>query len=120
MTRFAELLSGEHVDAATAEEMGNRMFESHGSYSMCGLGSDGTDWIVDRIAGSGLASGFYGAKITGGGSGGTVAILGTEAAGPAVRALAREYERETGRSAFVFEGSGPGAEESGVLSFRAP
>ena len=120
VTRFAELLSGEHVDAATAEEMGNRMFESHGSYSMCGLGSDGTDWIVDRIAGSGLASGLYGAKITGGGSGGTVAILGTEAAGPAVRALAREYERETGRSAFVFEGSGPGAEESGVLSFRAP
>ena len=63
----------------------------------------------------GVDRGLFGAKITGGGSGGTVAILGTNSASELVREIARRYERETGRSAVVFDGSGPGAEEIGVL-----
>ena len=63
-------------------------------------------WSWSREAGA--SRGLFGAKITGGGSGGTVAVLGTEAAEPTVRAIAREYEKETGREAEVFARSGPG------------
>ena len=51
--------------------------QSHASYGRCGLGSDGTDRIValvrDEAAAAALrgeAPALYGAKITGGGSGG--------------------------------------------------
>jgi len=84
------------------------MGESHASYSACGLGSDGTDRLVELVAQAGASRGVFGAKITGGGSGGTVAILGTEAAESAVRLIAREYEAETGREAVVFARSGMG------------
>ena len=107
--RFAALLDSlDSGDASTAREMGALMGESHASYSACGLGSDGTDQLVEMVARAGPAQGLFGAKITGGGSGGTVAILGTEAAEPAVRAIAREYQAETGREAVVFARSGPG------------
>jgi L-arabinokinase len=66
-----------------------------------------------RVAGP--ESGLLGAKITGGGSGGTVAVLGTDDAEERVRAIARRYSAQTGRRAEVFVGSGPGAEEVGVV-----
>ena len=93
-----------------------RYITSHASYGACGLGSDGTDRLVDLVMEAGPARGLFGAKITGGGSGGTVAILGTDAARGAVHHIAREYERETARTAVVFDASGPGADEIGVLS----
>ena len=89
------------------------MYDSHASYSACGLGSDGTDRLVALARDAGLARGIYGAKITGGGSGGTVAVLA--GAGGAVRAIAREYADETGRGAYVFEGSSPGAARIGAI-----
>jgi L-arabinokinase len=67
------------------------------------------------VGGLGPAHGLFGAKITGGGSGGTVAILGAEQAGAVVRDVAARYEAETGRRAEVFDESGPGAAEAGVL-----
>lgn len=48
------------------------MYQSHQSYSLCGLGSDGTDEIVTLARDK---KGIYGAKITGGGNGGTVCLL---------------------------------------------
>jgi L-arabinokinase len=107
--RFATLLDRLGSEGEpTARDMGALMGESHASYSACGLGSDGTDRLVEMVARAGPAAGLFGAKITGGGSGGTVAILGTEGAEPAVREIARAYEVETGREAFVFARSGPG------------
>ena len=50
------------------------MYESHASYGRCGLGSRGTDRLVALVKSAGPAAGLYGARITGGGSGGTVAI----------------------------------------------
>ena len=91
------------------------MYESHASYSACGLGSDGTDRLVALARGAGPACGVYGAKITGGGSGGTVALLADAAAGDAVRAIASRYAGETGRDAYVFEGSSPGAARIGAI-----
>jgi len=63
---------------------------------------------VELVAQAGALRGLFGAKITGGGSGGTVAVLGRDSAEAEVRAIAREYAGETGREAVVFERSGPG------------
>ena len=82
-----------------ARRLGALMYESHASYSACGLGSDGTDRLVALAREAGPARGIYGAKITGGGSGGTVALLADAGAGDAVRAIARRYAEETGRDA---------------------
>jgi L-arabinokinase len=95
--------------AVVAERLGALMHQSHGSYSACGLGSEGTDLLVALAREAGSAQGIYGAKITGGGSGGTVAILGRSDAGDRVADIGREYERRTGRTAYLFEGSSPGA-----------
>ena len=48
------------------------MYQSHQSYSLCRLGSERTDEIVGLAKN---APGVYGAKITGGGNGGTVCML---------------------------------------------
>jgi L-arabinokinase len=114
--QFAALLDalGSGGDGESiAREMGALMGESHASYSACGLGSEGTDRLVELVAGAGIGRGLFGAKITGGGCGGTVAVLGTDAAEAEVRAIARSYEQETGREAMVFARSGPG-----VLNFQ--
>jgi galactokinase len=111
--RFAELLSG-HPDGTALSEMGELMYASHASYSACGLGSEGTDLLVEFVQQAGPSQGLFGAKITGGGSGGTVAILGRADAGQAVARITRRYQEQTGREPFVFEGSSPGACHLGV------
>jgi L-arabinokinase len=63
----------------------------------------------------GVARRIYGAKITGGGSGGTVAVLAGAEAGETVRAIARQYTEESGREACIFEGSSPGAARIGAI-----
>lgn len=117
--RFAELLGALAAQpqngGAAAVELGRLMHESHQSYSACGLGSDGTDRLVELVAAVGPDRGLFGAKITGGGSGGTVAVFGTRAAEALVRDVAARYRAETGREARVFTDSGPGAAETGVL-----
>jgi L-arabinokinase len=103
------------LPSADAVRLGALMYESHASYSACGLGSDGTDRLVALARKAGAARGVYGAKITGGGSGGTVAVLADVGAGDTVRAIAREYAGETGHDAYVFEGSSPGAARIGAI-----
>ena len=112
--RFAQLLDSLGASPSNAVEMGELMAASHASYGACGLASDGTDRLVRLVAEAGAEQGLYGAKITGGGSGGTVAILGTSGAEGAVRAIAERYADETGRQAEVFAGSGPGMAQRGV------
>ncbi len=70
--------------------LGELMYQSHESYSACGLGSAGTDLLVELVKKSGRSNGLFGAKITGGGSGGTIAVLGRRGAGAAVAAVATE------------------------------
>lgn len=95
--------------------LGRKMYESHASYSACGLGSEGTDELVGLVREAGPTQGLYGAKITGGGSGGTVAVLGRRDAGDAVHAIASEYRHLTGRPPLVLSGSSPGAAAFGCL-----
>lgn len=103
--------------AAGEEErrlLGELMGQAHASYSACGLGSAGTDLLVDLARAVGPDGGIYGAKITGGGSGGTVAILARAGSERAVRALARRYAAQSGADALVLGGSSPGAIAAGV------
>jgi len=111
--RFAELLASS-PDEPALREMGELMYRSHASYSACGLGSDGTDLLVELVREAGPAVGLFGAKITGGGSGGTVAILGRSSAGSAVAEITRRYHEQTGREPYLFAGSSPGACHCGL------
>ncbi len=93
-------------EAATRErslrQLGEWMFQSHGSYSACGLGSPRTDeliWMARKNTGKGV----YGARITGGGSGGTVCFLCAGDQGlEAVRQIHREYEAKYGQPVLFF------------------
>jgi L-arabinokinase len=51
------------------QQLGELMYQSHDSYTECGLGSSATSRIVDLVRDLGPESGLYGAKITGGGAG---------------------------------------------------
>ncbi|KAG6706182.1 hypothetical protein I3842_07G212100 [Carya illinoinensis] len=72
------------LTSATSDEqltaLGELLYQCHYSYSACGLGSDGTDRLaklVQAMQHSKSDDGtLYGAKITGGGSGGTVCVVG--------------------------------------------
>ena len=105
-------------DEAALIAAGECMFASHDSYRHnCQLSVPEVDFIVDAVRARGPQKGLYGAKITGGGSGGTVAVFGNkEALAREIPAIVREYQRLTGLEADIFDGSSPGAVEFG--SFR--
>ena len=111
---FAEVL-GRPESPARNQLLGELMYQSHASYSACGLGCPATDLLVELVRQGGPAAGLYGAKATGGGSGGTVAVLGSTQAGPAIRQLCDDFARQTGHTPFVFSGSSPGAAATGTI-----
>jgi L-arabinokinase len=115
---FVGLLRGP-ASARRNKQLGKLMYQSHASYSECGLGSAGTDLLVNLVRESGGRSGLYGAKITGGGSGGTVAILGARNAEAAVRQVAARYEAVMHYNPYVFTGSSPGSAGFAHLRVRS-
>ena len=108
--RFVDLLSGTHF-----EELGELMYASHQSYTSLGLNSEGTDLLVDLVR---KEHGLFGAKITGGGSGGTVAILGHQNSHAAIDRIVTTYANETSHRPYVFSGSSSGSLAFGHLSLR--
>jgi galactokinase len=104
--------------AQRAERLGGLMYESHDGYSACGLGCDGTDALVALARRAGVASGIYGARITGAGGGGTVVVLGHANAEPIVHAVAAEYARRFGSPTSLFAGSSAGAATCGVCVLK--
>ncbi len=110
---FAAILKNWKGDEQ-ARKLGELMYESHVSYSECGLGSDGTDALVAFVRAS-AEDGLYGAKITGGGSGGTVAVLGRRGAGETVCKVAACYREQTGYEPAIISGSSPGSNAFGYL-----
>jgi L-arabinokinase len=111
---FAELLRAP-LSQRTLQQLGELMYQSHGSYSACGLGSNGTDRLVALARELGPERGIYGAKITGGGSGGTVAVLGEAHAYDAILEMRDRYAGATNHQPQIFSGSSMGAEEFGCL-----
>lgn len=90
-------------------QLGNYMYQSHSSYTACGLNSTGTDELVSMIRDAGAVNEIYGARITGGGSGGTVVVLTGSNAGDAIRCIATEYAKKSGLGGYVFSHSSSGA-----------
>jgi L-arabinokinase len=112
--RFVELLErGEEFD-----ELGELMYESHRGYTALGLNSAGTDLLVELVRKEGPGAGLFGAKITGGGSGGTVAVLGDQTSRAAIERVVESYKRETGHEPYIFKGSSSGSVKFGHLKLR--
>jgi L-arabinokinase len=73
---------------------------------------------VEAVRRRGPQEGLYGAKITGGGTGGTVAVLCTlDALNTEVPKIAVEYSRRVGVMPDIFEGTSPGAMEFGARRY---
>lgn len=128
LMQIAALRSEEHEAAgSTAEreeveetlaEAGRLMYESHASYSeRLDLGSRETDLLVDLVREHGPQRGLFGAKTTGGGAGGTVAVLcsaGHPGVEVALEHVCEAYEREVGVAPLAIVGSSAGAIEFGA------
>jgi galactokinase len=116
---FVDLLSGrsEPLSERTLCLLGELMFQSHQGYTECGLGSDETDLIVQLVRAEGPQNSLYGAKITGGGAGGTVAVLGKtgKVAESAFNRVIDQFQQVTGYRPSIFTGTSPGADSFGVL-----
>jgi galactokinase len=112
-SEFRELMQ-RGPGAEVGPRLGELMYRAHDSYGACGLGSTGTDRVVELVRDAGLVRGLYGAKITGGGSGGTVAVLGASSAESALLGVVQQYARETGHAPHLFSGSSCGAAEFGI------
>ncbi|MBS1669096.1 MAG: galactokinase [Bacteroidetes bacterium] len=95
--------------------MGELMYQSHYAYTECGLGAKATDFLVDLCKKEGLENGIYGAKITGGGAGGTVAILADRHAGKVVEKILSIYTKAEMGVPYLFEGSSDGADSYGIF-----
>ncbi|HCK12136.1 MAG TPA: GHMP kinase [Candidatus Latescibacteria bacterium] len=115
---FSELLSTA-AGRWQIELLGELMFQSHASYTTCGLDSAGTDRLVELVREVGPGQGLYGAKITGGGSGGTVAVIGHKGSDGAIEEVAGRYERETGHKPHIFTGSSLGAVAFGTIRLES-
>lgn len=83
--------------------MGELMYQSHQSYNKCGLGNEFTDMIVEIAYSKGTNSGVYGAKITGGGSGGTVCLMVYGEKGLiSAKEILKLYQKQTNQESLVF------------------
>ena len=114
--RFVELLDQPEL---RFEELGELMYESHQSYTNLGLNSAGTDLLVELVRREAPNAGLFGAKITGGGSGGTVAVLGDQTSSAAIERVVASYKKETGHQPYIFHGSSSGSESFDHLRVSA-
>ncbi|PUZ59232.1 hypothetical protein GQ55_4G024000 [Panicum hallii var. hallii] len=124
---FKTLLAAGSTDEQLSA-LGELMYQCHNSYSACGLGSDGTDRLVNLVqemqhrttSEGGSRPSLFGAKITGGGSGGTVCVIGKNCARSSeeIVEIQKRYKAATGYLPILFNGSSPGAAKFGYLKIR--
>ena len=118
--RFCEFLEQADGAAGAARSSalgraGHLMYASHLSYTHDAmLGAPECDLLVELVRERGR-QGLHGARITGGGSGGTVAVLADEGdrADAALAEVKSQYEPRAGRKAELFGGTSPGAWHTG-------
>lgn len=117
---FSELSKGASLvlSKRAFRMMGELMYQSHYAYTECGLGSAATDFIVSLCRKEGISNGIFGAKITGGGAGGTVAILAEKNASEVVRRVFDLYAQSGMGEPYLFEGSSDGADTFGILKIN--
>jgi L-arabinokinase len=119
--RFLDFLHEASAAAGTQRKLqldkaGHLMYASHLSYTNDALlGAEECDLLV-KLVRERESAGLYGAKITGGGSGGTVGILAeqSQSADAAIDEIMSLYQQKTGRKPEAFRGSSPGAWHMGT------
>lgn len=119
--RFVEIIEQGKPWASEQEmiEAGELMYSSHWSYGhRIGLGSKETDVLVELVRKAGPDHGLYGAKISGGGCGGTVVILTADNTDNILKNIAARYFDITGLKADLFFHSSLGALEFGTLEIK--
>ncbi|XP_015693699.2 L-arabinokinase-like [Oryza brachyantha] len=123
---FKALLEAANTDEQLSA-LGELMYQCHYSYNACGLGSDGTDHLVNlvqemqhRKMSQGESPSLFGAKITGGGSGGSVCVMGKNCpkSSEEIVEIQQRYQAATGYLPILFDGSSPGAGKFGYLKIR--
>ena len=82
----------DHIRRDHLQLIGELMFQSHEGYSAMGLGSPETDEMVDTLREMGPHRGIYGARVSAGGSGGTVVVLLENAMLPHLEKLRRIFD----------------------------
>lgn len=113
------LATASNITAKVADLLGELMYLCHEGYSQCGLGTSATDQIIDLVRKE-KENGLIGAKITGGGAGGTVAVLGynTPSAESAFHRVWQKYGEWSQTTPYVFEGSSPGCDAFGIYEIK--
>jgi len=81
--------------AESLAALGELLYQSHAGYSSIGLGCPETDEMVEGVRALGPRRGLYGARVSGGGSGGTVVVLLERDALPSLTRLAKKLGRPT-------------------------
>ncbi|KAG9449316.1 hypothetical protein H6P81_009281 [Aristolochia fimbriata] len=122
---FKTLLTASSTDEQLTA-LGELLYQCHYSYNECGLGSDGTERLVKLVQekqhckSSSENGTLFGAKITGGGSGGSVCVIGRNClqSSEQILEIKQRYKEATGYLPYVFEGSSPGAGKFGYLKIR--
>ena len=113
------LKAAKNGDEKSLVAAGALMYAAHESYrDNCKLSVPEVNFIVEAVHKRGAAAGLYGAKITGGGTGGTIAVFGkTSALAEHIPQIANEYSRRVGEVPDIFEGTSPGAIEFGAKRY---
>jgi len=116
---IAALQAAAKGDERACVNAGEMMYAAHESYrDNCRLSVPEVNFLVEAVRKRGPESGLYGAKITGGGTGGTVAVFGKIAAlKEHIPQIAVEYSRRVGMMPDIFEGTSPGAIEFGARRY---
>jgi L-arabinokinase len=110
---FSDSEVGAWEQTTGLERAGEILCQSHRAYRECGLGSEACDELVERARRAGLP----GAKMTGGGAGGVVAVLGTKESEALVYRIAEEYGAGRGAHPAVFACCDPRNEVLGADAF---
>lgn len=120
---FAEMLAQAASGSQEAlVRAGRLMYAAHCSYGQrAKMGAKECDWLVSAVRQRGPKNGFYGAKITGGGSGGTVAVLceSSDRCRSALQDICAAYQKAVGLPPALLLGSSEGAAETGPLRMTA-
>lgn len=114
--RIRKFMSGlQALDTAVdrahlTNELGALMLESHQGYVSIGLGEPVTSRIVELVRAKGRGHGIPGARISGGGSGGTVVVMVSSDEGiERLMDIKAEMEKQVEKELTLFEGSSEGA-----------
>ena len=100
-------------------EAGELMYESNASYrDLAGLGSAEVDGLINIARKIGEQGGIYGAKITGGGGGGTVALLCYGSVENSLTQILAAYKLAWGIDSELIRGNARGAYEFGHILWR--